>query len=98
MSRMEYIDDTTLTTDYEVRQSKFAQSSCATCYEAHVDGQVGITPSNQKFWFCSGACQTLFYHDNKLAVYSQETVAVLETMRKKFYTREKLDKNKKRHH
>lgn len=99
MSRMEYIDDNVeQTSDVYIHRPNYGYSCCSTCYEPHVNGHTGITSFNQKNWFCSAACQTLFWYDNKLANYAPETVSVLETMRKKFYTSEKLEKNKKKYY
>jgi hypothetical protein len=98
MSRLEYMDDNIHNNDFQQANPFKIGTACATCYEQHVADQVGFTSTKLNCWFCSGACQTLYWHDNKLVIYAPNVVEALEAMRKKHYTKEKLDKNRKHKH
>ena len=91
MSRTEYNDDsyTSNVFDDDNRTTVFPQSYCAYCNDQHVKDQVGLLSVRYKVWFCSGGCQSLYLHDNKLVQYAPETVAVLIEMKKKFYNDKK---------
>ncbi len=81
MSRLEYDEVQT----YEDIRPVVTFSKCSYCKEQHVKDQVGITSVRYNAWFCSGGCACLYNHDNKLVNYTPETVAVLITMKKRFY-------------
>jgi hypothetical protein len=99
MSRMEYNEEVNNQSAYDDdnnRSHGFAQSYCAYCYEPHVKDQVGLLSARSKAWFCSGACQSMYSHDNKLVQFAPETVAVLEGMRKKFYSSDKINQRRRK--
>ena len=97
LSRNEYNDIHPLSQWDEdpTQSSQFNQTNCSYCNEARCN-TVGIISPLHKTWYCSGACQTMYMYDNKLAQYGSETVAVIHEMRKKFYSDEK--KTKRKHH
>ena len=99
MSRREHTEEYTSTAfDEDGWRSNgiFNQSYCAFCYESHCPNETGLISPKHKVWFCSGACHTMYFHDNKLTSFSQETVAVINEMRKKFYPDEKLANKRKK--
>jgi len=83
--------------DEDPTTQSFNQTNCSYCNEARCN-TVGIISAQHKTWYCSGACQTMYMYDNKLAHYSTETVAVILEMRKKFYSDEKKLASKRRYH
>ena len=87
MSRIEYNEENVFT--YEINHEVF-HSFCSYCYEPHVKDQTGLMSLKTNTWFCSGACISMYSHDNALVHYSPEVIVVLETMRKKFYNPHKL--------
>ena len=99
MSRLEYNEDNNLNNfddDSQWRTNNmFNQTHCTYCFDPHCN-TVGLISAKHKAWFCSGACQTMYFYDNKLATYSSDTVAVIQEMRKKFYSEEKLKERKKK--
>ena len=102
MSRPEHNESVNTLTQYDDEnnrplQAVFSQSHCSYCYDNHVDNQVGLVSLNHKAWFCSGACMSMFNHDNKFVSYSQGVIAVLEDMRKKHYNPERIATRKKKY-
>ena len=94
-SRLEYIDESNENITYENNNTSY-QSKCSYCYGTRCPNVVGLLAPKYNAWLCSGACLSMYQHDNKIISYAPETVQVLETMRKKYYTKEILDKHRKR--
>ena len=86
MSRTEYNEEL----NYSDKKHDVFHSYCAYCYDLHVKDKVGLLSLQNDAWFCSGACQSMYSHDNKLVNYPPEVVIVLEKMRKEFYNPRKL--------
>ena len=85
MSRLDY-DDTEIV--YETHHSVHLPL-CTYCNSVHVRDEIGLTMHKYNAWFCSGACMTMYQYDNKIVLYSPDTVKVLEEMRRKFYSKER---------
>ena len=66
----------------------YNQSKCSFCNADHVKNHEGLVSHKYNAWFCSGACMSLYQHDNKIVHYSPGVVQVLEDMRKKHYTKD----------
>ncbi len=97
MSRLEYNQDFN-TTDIDNTTTHISQSHCSFCFEPHCANDVGMLSPQYKVWFCSGSCQIMYFHDNKLGVYPPCVVKVLEEMRVNFYSPKKIAKKRAKCH
>jgi hypothetical protein len=95
-TRTEYIDESNENITYNENTTTY-QSHCSFCYETKCPNDIGLIAPKYNAWLCSGACLAMYQHDNKLVNFAPETVQVLSDMRKKYYTKEILDKRRKRY-